>query len=147
MIEAKDHVTGRHEVPERADSDGAADVTGFFAAVEQAHANEDVAAYLSFFDANAVWVTSRGVVYRGIEALGGYLRAVIPGGLAAGSVSYVVESVHLLSPGARVVIVAQTYLDARGRARDESAAHTHTYVLTGVGESIRIVAGQNTVRS
>jgi uncharacterized protein (TIGR02246 family) len=127
-----------------------ADVRTFFAAFAAAHAREDVETYLSCFGEEAVWVTSRGVCYRGRDALAEYLRRVIPGGLGAGSVRYVVESVHPLGPATRLVVVEQTYLDSAGDTRDERARHTHTYVVTGgTGEAknLRIAAGQNTVRA
>lgn len=127
-----------------------ADVSAFFAAFAAAHAQEDVEAYLQHFDEDAVWVTSRGVCYRGRDALGEYLRRVIPGGLGAGSVRYVVESIHHLASGTRLAVVEQTYLDNAGGPRDERACHTHSYVLVGgtatAGE-LRIAAGQNTVRA
>jgi len=55
-------------------------VENLFRGVERAHRAEDVDAYLSFFDPDSVWVTGRGVCYRGRDALGGYLRGAIPGG-------------------------------------------------------------------
>jgi uncharacterized protein (TIGR02246 family) len=127
-----------------------ADVRAFFAAFAAAHAREDVETYLNCFAEEAVWVTSRGVCYRGRDALGQYLRRVIPGGLGAGDVRYVVESVHPLGPATRLVVVEQTYLDGAGDLRDDRACHAHTYVVTGgIGEvdDLRIAAGQNTVRA
>lgn len=55
---------------------------------------------------------------------------MIPGGLAGGSVEYVVESVHEISPGTAVAVIDQTYLDKLGQPRDFDARHTHMYVLT-----------------
>jgi hypothetical protein len=52
----------------------------------RAHRAEDVDAYVAFFDTGTVWVTGRGVCYRGRDALGDYLRDAIPGGLGGGSV-------------------------------------------------------------
>lgn len=125
------------------------DVRELFGAFEAAHAREDVDGYLEHFTEETVWVTSRGVCYRGRDALGAYLREVIPGGLTDGSVQYLVESVHPLGPSARLVVVAQTYLDASRRQRDARAAHTHTYVVVTAPATgrLRIAAGQNTVRS
>lgn len=127
-----------------------ADVQAFFAAFAAAHGREDVAAYLNFFDQQVVWVTSRGRCFRGRDALGEYLHAVIPGGLGAGGVRYVVESVHPLGEKVCLVVVEQTYLDDAGAPRDAAAAHTHTYVLgdpDGRPGGLRILAGQNTVRA
>jgi len=42
----------------------------------------------------------------------------IPGGLADGSVSYRVESVHPLADAMALVVVDQLYTDAAGPARD-----------------------------
>ncbi len=124
----------------------AVDVERFFAAFAEAHAREDVEAYIALFADDAVWVTSRGVCYRGRKRLGEYLRRVIPGGLGTGTVRYVVESVHTLAPSVRLAVVEQTYLDSAGNPRDEHARHTHTYVLAASALSLRIAAGQNTVR-
>ncbi len=124
------------------------DVQTFFAAFAAAHGREDVAAYLDFFDQQAVWVTSRGRCFRGRDALGEYLHAVIPGGLGSGAVRYVVESVHPLGEQVWLVVVEQTYLDEAGTPRDAGAAHTHTYVLgapDGRSDGLCILAGQNTV--
>jgi uncharacterized protein (TIGR02246 family) len=49
-----------------------------FTAVERAHRAEDVDAYILFFHADAVWVTSRGVCYRGRDRLAEYLRSRSP---------------------------------------------------------------------
>jgi uncharacterized protein (TIGR02246 family) len=127
-----------------------ADVGAFFTAFAAAHGREDVEAYLEHFEADAVWVTSRGVCYRGRDAVGDYLRQVMPGGLGGGGVRYVVESIHHLAPGTRLVVVEQAYLDSAGAPRDERACHTHSYVLvagTAPGDALRIAAGQNTVRA
>jgi uncharacterized protein (TIGR02246 family) len=123
------------------------DVRGFFASFADAHAREDVTAYLQFFAPDTVWVTSRGVCYRGREELGAYLSKVLPGGLGSGTVRYTVESVHPAVPGARLVVVDQTYLDADGHPRDGHARHTHLYVVVNSGKSLLIAAGQNTVRT
>lgn len=116
------------------------DVRVFFEGFAAAHAREDVEAYVGFFTDDTVWVTSRGVCYRGREELGAYLREVIPGGLGDGTVHYVVESVHPIGPATRLAVVAQTYLDHEGAPRDERAAHTHTYVLTGAAGEPLIAA-------
>ena len=101
--------------------------TAFFAGVAAAHRSEDVEAYLAFFAPECVWVTSRGVCYRGRDSLGDYLRGAIPGGLADGSVSYRVESVHPLADAIALVVVDQLYTDAAGRTRDDRARHTHVH--------------------
>jgi uncharacterized protein (TIGR02246 family) len=124
----------------------ALDVEQFFAALAGAHAREDVEAYVALFADDAVWVTSRGVCYRGKKPLRDYLRRVIPGGLGTGTVRYVVESVHTLAPSVRLAVVEQTYLDSAGHPRDEHARHTHTYVLTASALGLRSAAGQNAVR-
>ena len=119
--------------------------TAFFAGVAAAHRSEDVEAYLAFFAPECVWVTSRGVCYRGRDSLGDYLRGAIPGGLADGSVSYRVESVHPLADAIALVVVDQLYTDAAGRTRDDRARHTHTYTVTLDDAHPLILAGQNTV--
>ena len=123
------------------------DVRDFFASFADAHAREDVTTYLQFFAPDTVWVTSRGACYRGRDALGAYLDKVLPGGLGSGTVRYTVESVHSVVPGARLVVVEQTYLDNTGHPRDERASHTHLYLVVDHEEGLRIAAGQNTVRT
>jgi len=133
-------------VEDSADSQGRAAAEALFADVERAHRAEDVDAYLSFFDEDAVWVTSRGVCYRGRPDLGDYLHRAIPGGLGDGTVRYVVESIHSIGPNSALVVVDQTYTNRDGEPRDEHARHTHTYVVSLRDHYSRILAGQNTVR-
>jgi len=117
-----------------------------FTAVERAHRAEDVDAYILFFHADAVWVTGRGVCYRGRDRLAEYLRSAIPGGLGEGSVKYLVESVHPINPDQAVVVVDQTYTNAEGDTRDARARHTHSYMVSFAAAQPCILAGQNTVR-
>ncbi len=119
---------------------------GLIARLEAAHREEDVDAYVSLFGDEAVWVTSRGICYRGRAALRDYLRKVVPGGLAGGSVTYHVESVTELAPEVSVVVVDQTYVDATGQ-QTPGGRHAHTYVLLATDEGPRIGAGQNTTRN
>jgi hypothetical protein len=91
-------------------------------------------------------VTGRGVCYRGRDRLAEYLRGSIPGGLGEGSVRYLVESIHPLSPDQAVVVVDQTYTNAEGDPRDARARHTHSYVVSFAARQPCILAGQNTVR-
>ena len=71
---------------------------------EDAHVREGVHQYLHLFDAAATWITSRGVLIVGRDALQGYLARALPGGLAGGSVSYRVAGT--VSAGNAVVVVA-----------------------------------------
>lgn len=132
---------------ERATVDQLDAARAFFAALEKAHQAEDAGTYAGFFDADAVWVTGRGVCVRGRDRLTEYLRGAIPGGLSDGSVRYVVESAHLIGSDLGVVIVDQTYTNADGEPRDEHAQHTHTYVVSFTSKRPRILAGQKTVRA
>ena len=134
------------EYSDSADSQDRAAAEALFAEVERAHRAEDVDAYLGFFDQDAVWVTSLGVCYRGRSDLGDYLYQAIPGGMADGSVRYVVESIHAIGLHTSLVVVDQTYTNWEGEPRDERARHTHTYVVSLVDDHSRILAGQNTVR-
>ena len=102
--------------------DDPTDIRDFFAGLEAAHAREDMDGYLEHFARDTVWVTSRGVCYRGRDALGDYLRSVIPGGLGE-ALRFVVESVHVISPDIRIVVVQQTYVDGEGDRRDARASH------------------------
>ena len=81
-----------------AEPDLAGEIRWFFAQFERAHRREDVDSHLRGFTPDTVWVTSMGACLRGRAALGEYLHRVIPGGLAGGSVDYVVESVQVMNP-------------------------------------------------
>ncbi len=116
-----------------------------FRCLEAVHRNEEVEAYLALFAHDCVWVTSRGVCYRGADELGDYVRAAIPGGLNGGSVSYWVESIRPITGSIIHVVVDQQYTDATGQARDGRARHTHTYLIDLQSPMPLILAGQNTV--
>lgn len=138
---------GLHWSMTSAEPDLAGEIRLFFAQFERAHRREDVDSYLRVFTPDTVWVTSRGACLRGRATLGEYLHRVIPGGLAGGSVDYVVESVQMINPATVLAVIEQTYLDAAGHPRDGNAGHTHLYVLTSERGNWQIAAGQNTVRS
>ena len=115
------------------------------AALEDAHAREDVNRYVDLFDVDATWVTSRGVLIVGRDALRGYLARVMPGGLAGGSVTYRVAQSLPVGDRAAVVVIDQEYRQADGTLKEPGGQHRHTYVVTsGKGPDWAIAAGQNT---
>ena len=126
----------------------APDIDGprLIAQLEVAHRAEDVRAYVDLFRHDAVWVTGRGICFRGRPALEEYLHGVMPGGLEGGSVDYRIESVTALSPEVGVVVVDQVYVDHAGQPKP-TGRHTHTYVIVSTVDGARIAAGQNTARA
>ena len=122
------------------------DVRNFFASFADAHAREDVTTYLQFLAPDTVWVTSRGVCYRGRDALGAYrvgssraASARAPCGTRSNRSTPWFQG-HGWSSSSRPTWTA------RG-ARDEHASHTHLYLVVDHEEGLRIAAGQNTVRA
>lgn len=113
------------------------------AALEQAHAREDVGRYVELFAVDTTWITSRGVLIVGREELRDYLARVMPGGLAGGTVTY--RMAHAVAAGdAVVVIIDQEYRLADGTLKDPGGEHRHTYVVTESVDGWVITAGQNT---
>jgi uncharacterized protein (TIGR02246 family) len=104
---------------------------------------EDVEGFLALFAAPAVWVTGSGRRLIGRDAIADFTRAVLPGGMGDGSVTYEVE--HILFVGADVALTAvrQQYLGAEGEPVPDSAG-LPTYLWRRDGGTWLIVAGQNT---
>jgi uncharacterized protein (TIGR02246 family) len=114
------------------------------AELEAAHSVEDVGCYSSMFSADATWITSRGVLIPGREALEVYLSRVMPGGLAGGSVHYNAVRCAPVGEHGVVVVVDQIYRQADGGVKP-GGRHRHTYVITvDAAGTLSIVAGQNT---
>ena len=109
--------------------------------LERTQRQEDVDGFLALFDPHAVWVTGGGKRLIGRDAIAAFTRTVLPGAMAAGSVSYVVEHVLFLSPDIALTGVRQEYTDHAGKA---TGAGLPSYVWRRAGGSWLIVTGQNT---
>jgi uncharacterized protein (TIGR02246 family) len=115
------------------------------AALQEAHAREDVDRYVELFHLASTWITSRGTLIVGRKELAEYLARVMPGGLAGGSVAYRVAHARPAGDGAVVVVIEQEYRRADGALKEVSGQHRHTYVITTEpADGWSIVAGQNT---
>jgi uncharacterized protein (TIGR02246 family) len=132
-------------VPSRSPADAPDDVVdavvGRVAVLERTQVHEDVDGFLALFDPAAVWVTGGGKRLIGLDAIAEFTRAVLPGGMAGGSVTYEVEHVAVVSPDVVITGVRQTYLDGDGRPAGRGLP---SYVWRRAGTSWLIAAGQNT---
>ncbi|MGV9595375.1 SgcJ/EcaC family oxidoreductase [Streptosporangium sandarakinum] len=115
------------------------------AALQEAHAREDVDRYVGLFDVASTWITSRGALIVGRKEPAEYLARVMPGGLAGGSVACRVAHARPAGDGAVVVVIEQEHRRADGALKEVGGRHRHTYVVTTepAGEW-SIVAGHNT---
>ena len=127
--------------PDGAPADLVETLTARVAELERTQQQEDVDGFLALFDGDAVWVTGGGRRLVGLPVIAEFTRSVLPGGMADGSVTYVVD--HVLVIGDDVVLtgVNQQYVDGAG---SPTGAGLPTYVWRRRGGSWLIVAGQNT---
>jgi len=129
--------------PPDASTDDARALVALVAALEDTQRREDVAGFLALFDDSAVWVTGGGRRLIGLTAIGAFTQSVLPGGLAGGSVNYVVEHVLFVTDDVALTAVGQQYTDGNGKPL-EDAAGSPTYVWRRSGGTWKIAAGQNT---
>ncbi|GAA1742820.1 SgcJ/EcaC family oxidoreductase [Luedemannella helvata] len=116
-------------------------LTGLVATIERTQRAEDVVGFLALFDPDAVWVTGGGRRLIGRTAIAEFTRAVLPGGMAGGSVTYKVEHIAFITDDVAVTGVNQQYTGPDGRP---TGAGLPTYVWRRAGGTWRIVVGQNT---
>ena len=116
-------------------------LTALVATVERTQRAEDVEGFLALFDPDAVWVTGGGRRLVGREAIAEFTRAVLPGGMNGGSVTYVVDHIAFIADDVAVTGVNQQYTDREGNPAGEGRP---TYVWRRAGGTWRIVVGQNT---
>jgi uncharacterized protein (TIGR02246 family) len=129
--------------PPDAPTDDARTLVALVATLEDTQRHEDVEGFLSLFDESAVWVTGGGRRLVGLTAIDAFTRAVLPGGMAGGSVNYVVEHVSFFTPDVALTAVRQQYTDHAGKPLDD-AAGSPSYVWRRTGGAWKMVAGQNT---
>jgi uncharacterized protein (TIGR02246 family) len=129
--------------PPDASTDDARALVALVAELEDTQRREDVAGFLALFDESAVWVTGGGRRLVGLTAIATFTRSVLPGGMAGGSVNYVVEHVAFITGDVALTGVGQQYTDRHGEPL-EDAAGSPTYVWRRCGDTWKIVAGQNT---
>jgi uncharacterized protein (TIGR02246 family) len=135
-------VTFPTHTPADARRDDVAALIARVAELEDAQRAEDVDAFLRLFDDDAVWVTSGGKRLIGLSVIAEFTRAVLPGAMADGSVTYDVEHVAMITPDVALTGVRQTYVDLDGTPTGRGLP---SYVWTRGSEGDwRIVVGQNT---
>jgi uncharacterized protein (TIGR02246 family) len=113
------------------------------AALERAQRTEDTDGFLALFDADAVWITGGGRRLIGRDAIASFTRAVLPGGMAGGSVRYDLAHIRFITPDVALTSVDQEYLAADGRPLTPRQEGRPTYIWR-LGDEWRIVSGQNT---
>lgn len=129
--------------PLDASTDDARTLVALVATLQDTQRREDVDGFLALFDESAVWVTGGGRRLIGLPAIDAFTRAVLPGGMAGGSVDYAVEHIAFITPDVALTGVCQQYTDRAGRPIDDTAG-SPSYVWRRAGGSWTIVAGQNT---
>jgi uncharacterized protein (TIGR02246 family) len=126
------------------ESSNAADVEALVrrvAEVERTQQQEDVDGFLALFDPMAVWVTGGGRRLIGLDVIGEFTRAVLPGAFTEGSVTYEVEHVLFITPDVALTGVSQQYVDRDG---NPTSAGLPSYVWRRTDGAWRIIVGQNT---
>jgi uncharacterized protein (TIGR02246 family) len=127
--------------PESAPADLVETLTARVAELERTQQQEDVDGFLALFDEDAVWVTGGGRRLKGLPVIAEFTRSVLPGAMADGSVTYVVDHVLVISDDVVLTGVNQQYVDLAG---NPTGAGLPTYVWRRRQGSWLIVAGQNT---
>ncbi|HZM41987.1 MAG TPA: SgcJ/EcaC family oxidoreductase [Acidimicrobiales bacterium] len=127
--------------PEDAPADLVETLTSRVAELERTQQQEDVDGFLALFDDDAVWVTGGGRRLVGRPVIAEFTRSVLPGAMAGGSVTYVVDHVLVVRDDVVLTGVNQQYVDNAGHP---TGAGLPTYVWRRREGSWLIVAGQNT---
>jgi uncharacterized protein (TIGR02246 family) len=120
------------------------DLVGLVAELERSQQQEDVDGFLALFAPAAVWVNGAGRRLIGLDEISEFTRAVLPGAMADGSVTYEVEHVAFVTPDVALTGVRQQYLDGEGKPLVADGAGSPTYLWSRAGGIWKIVAGQNT---
>jgi uncharacterized protein (TIGR02246 family) len=111
------------------------------AELQRTQREEDVDGFVALFAPAAVWVTGGGRRLIGRDTIAEFTRAVLPGGMAGGSVRYDVEHVAVITDDVVLTGVNQTYLDGDGRPTGRGLP---SYVWARTAGGWLIAAGQNT---
>jgi uncharacterized protein (TIGR02246 family) len=127
--------------PEGAPADLVETLTARVAELERTQQQEDVEGFLALFDEDAVWVTGGGRRLVGLPEIAGFTREVLPGAMADGSVTYLVDHMLVIADDVVLTGVNQQYVDLGGHP---TGAGLPTYVWRRRHGSWLIVSGQNT---
>lgn len=112
--------------------------------LERTQLTEDVEAFLSLFENDAVWVTAGGARLIGKAAIAAFTKKVLPGAFADGRVRHEVEHVSLITDDVALTSVNQECLTAGGESLTPSRRGKPTYVWHRHAERWLIASGQNT---
>lgn len=120
------------------------ELVSLVAELERTQRAEDVAAFLTLFDDDAVWVTAGGARLIGKATIAAFTRKVLPGAFADGSVRYEVEHVRFITDDVALTGVNQEYLTADGDALSPPRKGKPTYLWHRHAGRWLIASGQNT---
>lgn len=95
------------------------------ATVERTQRARDAEGFLALFHPEALWTTAHGKVLIGFEAIAEFTRAVLPGAVMDGEVTYEVVHTQFLRPDVAAVKVRQTY-----HSPDGNTEGAPLYVMT-----------------
>ncbi|WP_037669379.1 SgcJ/EcaC family oxidoreductase [Streptomyces griseus] len=84
------------------------------ATVERTQRARDAEGFLALFHPEALWTTAHGKVLIGFEAIAEFTRAVLPGAVMDGEVTYEVVHTRFLRPDVAAVKVRQVYHSPEG---------------------------------
>ncbi|GAQ59841.1 SgcJ/EcaC family oxidoreductase [Streptomyces scabiei] len=84
------------------------------ATVERTQRARDAEGFLALFHPDALWTTAHGKVLIGLPAIAEFTRAVLPGAVGNGEVTYEVAHTRFLRPDVAAVKVRQVYRSAEG---------------------------------
>ncbi|AQS72353.1 SgcJ/EcaC family oxidoreductase [Streptomyces pactum] len=84
------------------------------ATVERTQRAKDAEGFLALFHPDALWTTGHGKVLLGFDAIAEFTRAVLPGAVWDGDVTYEAVHIQFLRPDVAAVKVRQVYHSAEG---------------------------------
>lgn len=95
------------------------------ATVQRTQRDRDAEGFLELFHPDALWTTGHGKVLIGFDAIAEFTRAVLPGAVFDGEVTYEVVHTEFLRPDVAAVKVRQVY-----HATDGDSEGAPLYVMT-----------------
>ncbi|MER7057378.1 MULTISPECIES: SgcJ/EcaC family oxidoreductase [unclassified Streptomyces] len=98
----------------RADAADIKAIEQVVATVERTQRARDAEGFLALFHPDALWTTAHGKVLLGFDAIAEFTRAVLPGAVWDGDVTYQVVHTRFLRPDVAAVKVRQVYHSAEG---------------------------------
>ncbi|MFJ8145972.1 SgcJ/EcaC family oxidoreductase [Streptomyces sp. NPDC096048] len=134
------HIDTTHIDSADADSADIKAIEQVVATVERTQRARDAEGFLALFHSEALWTTAHGKVLLGFDAIAEFTRAVLPGAVWDGDVTYEAAHIQFLRPDVAAVKVKQVYHSAEG---DTEGAPL--YVMTKQDDGRWLLhAGQNT---